>query len=288
MASSLRDITGQLDRVNKIYTQYLTIAAKSNFFIPKASAVKPEVHTWMPRLWIDPFACHVLVALILFTAISMSIIQYLHRRDRSQLFLAGPTGSIASDVSLTSSAKFGLLLNAGDTEEDLERKLHGMRFGIERATGQIIVESEKVNHIPKYIKEDMLGAKLDPRYPEDVQASLLANEAGPGVVNHDSFIGLRTHDRESIQSAVGSTAPLLTSPPPNASFSQTRSSTYSSPSRSTVVLSPAPMGPTTFTSPPPSSIEARFPSTNFSAPAGPPPQLQNRNSYHDPYAPNPT
>jgi len=281
MASSLRDISGQLNRVKKIYSQYLTIAAKSNFFVPKSSTVTPVVETWMPRFWMDKLATHVLATLLITSAVAMAILQYVHRKDRNRLYLAGPPGSIASDVSLTSSAKFGLLLNAGDTEMDMERKLQGMRFGIEHSTGQIIVEREDGNRLARYVEEDRRRAREDLKYHrgDDVRASLLANEKG-----RDSFVGLRAQDPESQvkngsrQSVVGSIAPLLGSPSPSASFSQTKFS----PSPQTVVFSPPPSGPPTASSPLASSTAQRF------APLGPPPQPQDRNSYFEPYVPNPS
>ena len=317
MASSLRDISGQLNRVKKIYTQYLTIAAKSNFFIPTSTTVNPVIETWIPRIWMDRLATHVLATLLIFVALAMATLQYVHRKDRNQLFLAGPPGSIASDVSMTSSAKFGLLLNAGDTEEDLERKLHGMRFGIEHSTGQIIVEREDMNSTAGYVKEEMRRAQEGVRSLEDVRASLLSNEKGPGAVHRDSFVGLRNRDRESDEkvgwrvSAVGSMASSLASPSQSATFAQTTFSPLLSPSRSTAMRSPpysasftqakyspppstavaglSPVGTIPFTtSPPPSATAASFSSTTrYSAPPGPPPQPQDRTSYYDPYAPHP-
>ena len=297
IASSLRDISGQLDRVTKIYTQYLTIAAKSNFFIPAKSTTTPVIQTWTPRIWMDKFATHVLATLLIFVAICMAILQYVHRKERNRLFLAGPPGSIASDVSMTSSAKFGLLLNAGDTEEDMERKLQGMRFGIEHSTGQIIVESEDRESTARYVKEEMRRAQESARHQGDVRASLLSNEKGPGAVHRDSFIGLRSQDRDSDvkggwrQSAVGSIAPSLGSPSLSASYSQTRFAPLTSPSFSNTVHSPPPSSslsppPSSSLSPPPSSTATRFSTatTRYSAPLGPPP---DRNPYHDPYAQNP-
>lgn len=319
MASSLRDISGQLNRVKKVYTQYLAITAKSNFFVPESSTVKPVVETWVPRFWVNRFATHVLAILLISTAICMASLQYVHRKDRSRLYLAGPPGSIASDVSMTSSAKFGLLLNAGDTEKDLERKLQGMRFGIEHSTGQIIVEREDGSSLARYVEEERRRAKESMGSHEDIRLSLLSNEKGPGPVHRDTFVGLRTQNRESRvqtgwrQSAVGSIAPSLGSPLPSATFSQTKFSPLLSPPPLNVVhsptptgpstfavpsptptgtstfavLSPTPTGPSTFPSPPSSSTAPRFPTTKYSAPPGPPPQPNDSNSLHDPPAPNP-
>jgi hypothetical protein len=269
MASSLRDISGQLNRVKKIYTQYLTIAAKSNFFVPVSSTVEPVVETWMPRFWVDRLAAHVLATLLIAAAVTMAILQYVHRKDRRRLYLAGPPGSIASDVSMTSSARFGLLLNAGDNEKDLERKLHGMRFGIEHSTGQIIVEREDGSDLARFVEEERRRAMGDVVYSEDVQASLLSNEKGPGSGHHDSFVGLRNREPESHinggwrRSAVGSTTPLV-SPSPSATFSQAQrqsavgsmaplispspSATFSQAQRQSAVGSMAPL-----ISPPPSA-----------------------------------
>jgi len=260
MASSLRDIQGQLQRVTSVYTQYLTIAAKSNFFVPADSTTKPVIQSWMPRLWMDYLSSHVFAALITFLALSMAILQYVHRKERDKLYLAGPPGSIASDVSLTSSAKFGLLLNAGDTEKDMEHKLQGMRFGIEHSTGKIIVESEDGgNTALRYVPEDVRYPTEVAQYPkEDVRASLLSDEARG--VDRDSVVGLRNQDRESYTrgnlraSAVGSMAPFVSSPLRSDGFLQAKFSPLPSPTPSTAAFSP------------------------------PPPQ---RSSYHDPYTQNP-
>ena len=240
----------------------------------------------------DKLSTHALAALLIFMAVSMSILQWVHRKERRRLFLAGPPGSIASDVSLTSSAKFGLLLNAGDTQKDMRRKLQGMRFGIERATGQIIVEKE--SSVSSYVPEDV-------RYPsEDVRASLLGNPAdAKSAVQRDSFVGLRDDEKASYprrsvrQSAVSTVAPLVSSPLASARFSQTKFTPLHSPSPSastTTFLRPIVAGSTIVTSPPPppSSTSMRFSTstTVYPAPAGPPPpQLQAQDSYHDPYAP---
>lgn len=278
LATSLRDIEGQLKRVKTIYTQYLTISAKSNFFLPnKEHSTKPVVQSWVPRLWVDRLACHVLATLLVFIAISISILQWIHRKERSRLFLAGPPGSIASDVSLTSSAKFGLLLNAGDTDEDMARKLQGMRFGIEHSTGQIIVEKEHT--VPRYI-------------PDEVRVRLLSKspDVRPrNAVHRDSFVGLRDEDQgvlpRSRRSAVGSMAPSVSSPLASATFAQT---TFGVPVRSTSPAALAPsfgptaVGPNPFISPPSSSASARFPV--YSPPPGPPTQQRTRDSYYDPYA----
>jgi len=299
MASSLRDIQGQLQQVTSVYTQYLTIAAKSNFFVRADSTTKPVIQSWQPRFWMDRFSSHVLAVLIIFIALSMAILQYVHRKERNKLYLAGPPGSIASDVSMTSSAKFGLLLNAGDTDKDMERKLRDMRFGIEHSTGQIIVEREDGgNSALRYVPENVRHPTELAQYPkevapypkEDVRASLLSDEAGGAP--RDSFIGLRNEDRGSYArsslraSVVGSLAPVVSSPLRSAGFSQTKFSPLQSPNPSTTAFSPPPAGTTTFASPPPSSTAARFSTvtTRYTAPSDPPPQ---RSSYHDPYAPNP-
>lgn len=91
----------------------------------------------------NTFATHAFAAIFILIALASLALHIRHTRERKWLFLAGPVGSIASAVSLTSSARFAGLLNAGDTEKSLKEKLEGMYFGIDKDTWQIVVEKDE-------------------------------------------------------------------------------------------------------------------------------------------------
>lgn len=91
----------------------------------------------------NSLATHAFAAVFILIGVASLVLHIRHTRERQWLFLAGPVGSIASAVSLTSSARFAGLLNAGDTEETLNQKLEGMYFGIDKDTWQIVVEKDE-------------------------------------------------------------------------------------------------------------------------------------------------
>lgn len=68
------------------------------------------------------------------------VITLLNYRQRRGLLLATPPGSIASAAALTAHSGFGDLLLPYDSEEDIERKLRGYRFRLDRRTGAIVAE----------------------------------------------------------------------------------------------------------------------------------------------------
>ena len=72
------------------------------------------------------------------------VLHYLHFRQRRDIYLAHPPGSIASSVSLTAHSGFGELLLPYDNEEALARALEPLRFCLDRRTGAIIVDDSTV------------------------------------------------------------------------------------------------------------------------------------------------
>lgn len=148
------------------------MSAKSNYFLSVNDAQKAQFIAFQLRLYLDPYAVHALAAL--FCAVSLLAVYFhiFHARDRSNLFLAGPVGSIASTVSLTSRARFGEELAATDTEADLARKVKGLRFGIDEETRQIVVDGEDAEHTRAHEK-DVENVPATPTSPLSPRVEML-------------------------------------------------------------------------------------------------------------------
>jgi hypothetical protein len=142
-------------------TQYLATAGQTNFFLPDQASTMAILQAWQLRIWMNPIATHAFAATFLFIAFASLALHIRHAYERKRLFLAGPVGSIASAVSLTSSARFAGLLNAGDTEKALKEKLDGMYFGIDKETWQIIVERDTQHYLDTAFYPDDVKGELD-------------------------------------------------------------------------------------------------------------------------------
>lgn len=68
------------------------------------------------------------------------VLHYMHFKQRRDIYLAHPPGSIASSMSLTAHSGFGDLLFPYDNQAALARALEPFRFCLDRRTGAIIVD----------------------------------------------------------------------------------------------------------------------------------------------------
>ena len=68
----------------------------------------------------------------------------MHFRQRRDIDIPHPPGSIASAVALTSHSGFGELLAPYDNEAALSRALAPLRFCLDRRTGAIVVDDTAV------------------------------------------------------------------------------------------------------------------------------------------------
>ncbi|KAG6812086.1 hypothetical protein H0H92_004451 [Tricholoma furcatifolium] len=137
---------GFLDITQDVYTQYLSIVAGFVYFVGTNTPLTAQVTSLTPILWIDPLPGHTLAILLILVGFAGFIIQILHQRERRQVLLTCPPGSIAAVLSKTALSGFGELLLPYDDEVTLERKLSGLRFRLDRRTGAIVVDDD--THIP--------------------------------------------------------------------------------------------------------------------------------------------
>jgi hypothetical protein len=91
-----------------------------------------------------PLSAHALAAICLLAANILFFLHLWHFRERRDINLAHPPGSIASAVALTSHSGFGELLMPYDNLSALERALAPLRFGLDRRTGAIVVDDTEI------------------------------------------------------------------------------------------------------------------------------------------------
>jgi len=141
--------TGFLALTEKIYTQYLSVVALSNYFVAMDAPVAARITLWPNRLWINGKSAHMLTAILILVAISGTAVHIIHRRQRKRLYLASRPGSMAHYMSLLSHPEFAALLaNKGDANlgsvapldsaRTMRRKLEGVRFMLDEHTGGLV------------------------------------------------------------------------------------------------------------------------------------------------------
>lgn len=131
---------GFLTYTQQIYTQHLSLATKSNYFILQNKTVDAVLTQLAPRLYVEPVPAHILATLCMGVSGVVLVLHFLHFRQRRDIYLAHAPGSIASSVALTAHSGFGELLMPYDNKEALTRALEPFRFCLDRRTGAIVVD----------------------------------------------------------------------------------------------------------------------------------------------------
>ncbi|KAG8930140.1 hypothetical protein FRC02_004579 [Tulasnella sp. 418] len=130
------------EMTNKVYLQFLSIVAKSTYFVSSNNVINSEVINWELRLYVYPIAAHSFTAALVLIAILGALIHFSHARARQNVYMSLDPGSIGATLSMSSHSKFISTLNAGDDEGKISRTLRGMRFGISSRTWQIAAQGE--------------------------------------------------------------------------------------------------------------------------------------------------
>ncbi|KAJ7343304.1 hypothetical protein DFH08DRAFT_1081505 [Mycena albidolilacea] len=133
---------GFLPITEKVFTQHLSISAKSIYFVKAPSTVPASMVSLVPRFVIAALPAHALVALLVFIGLSALFLHILHSRQRRRYFLAASPGSIAHIISVTAHARFGEKLYPYDDDETLALKLAGLSFGLDPRTGAIVADRD--------------------------------------------------------------------------------------------------------------------------------------------------
>jgi hypothetical protein len=119
------DPYGFVNATKDIYTQYLSIAAQTIYFLPDNTTISAQLTSNVPRLFVETLPAHLLSALFICVGITSLIVHILHKRSCRNLWLTSPPSSIAAIVSLTSRSGFGDLLLPYD---DVSRMRHPGRL----------------------------------------------------------------------------------------------------------------------------------------------------------------
>jgi uncharacterized membrane protein len=125
----------------QVYTQHLSVATVSNYFVPSNETVNSVLTQLVPRLLVIAAPTHTLAAICMLTSAILFTIHLLHFRERrrSILHLAHVPGSIGSAVALTAHSGFGELLMPYDNIATFSSTLKPYRFALDRRTGAIVV-----------------------------------------------------------------------------------------------------------------------------------------------------
>ncbi|KAJ8597250.1 hypothetical protein M405DRAFT_855738 [Rhizopogon salebrosus TDB-379] len=148
LESTFNDPDGFVQATTKIYTQHLSVAAQSIYFLPANETIPAQLTSDAPRLSVEALPAHLLSVLFISIGIISLIVHVLHHRTRRNLWLTSPPGSIAAIVSLTSRSGFGELLLPYDDVTRMNSNLAGLTFRLDSRTGAIVAEEDL----------DMLGA----------------------------------------------------------------------------------------------------------------------------------
>ncbi|KAI0274072.1 hypothetical protein BGY98DRAFT_921139 [Russula aff. rugulosa BPL654] len=132
--------TGFLGYTQRIYTQHLSLATKSNYFIPDNRTVNAVLTQLSPRLFVEPITAHFLSALCVGISSVVLVLHFMHFKQRRDVYLAHPPGTIASSLALTAHSGFGELLLPYDNQAALAHALQSFRFCLDRRTGAIILD----------------------------------------------------------------------------------------------------------------------------------------------------
>ncbi|KAJ7685363.1 hypothetical protein DFH06DRAFT_40452 [Mycena polygramma] len=155
------DPNGFLTITQKIYTQHLSISAKSNYFLDAPSNVPASMTVLAPRLVIDELPAHALTVVLALIGLSALFIHILHSRQRKRFFLAASPGSIAHIISMTAHARFGEKLYPYDDDDTLALKLTGLTFSLDPRTGAVVADRDlgpvtaRVGLVTPYTVPDM-------------------------------------------------------------------------------------------------------------------------------------
>lgn len=72
------------------------------------------------------------------------VLHYMHFRQRREVYLAHPPGTIASSLALTAHSGFGDLLLPYDNQVALAQALEPFRFCLDRRTGAIVIDDSSL------------------------------------------------------------------------------------------------------------------------------------------------
>jgi len=157
LQSTFQDPNAFLNYTSRIYTLHLSLATKTNYFVEQNETVSAILTELVPRLFVQPAPAHLLATLCMMLSIMVFFTHLMHFRQRKDIEIPHPPGSIISSVALTSHSGFGDLLAPYDNQAAFSRALAPLRFCLDRRTGAIIVDESAVAYagdLPTHVARD--------------------------------------------------------------------------------------------------------------------------------------
>ncbi|KAI0085214.1 hypothetical protein BDY19DRAFT_453229 [Irpex rosettiformis] len=192
LQQSFDALDGFVNLTSQIYTQHLSVTAKTVYFIPGNQTLSGRLTSLEERLIMDKFAGHALAAILLVVGFIGIAFHIAHRQVRRRLHLTAHPGTIASIVALTSHSGFGELLFPFDDKQTIRAKLNNLRFSLDRRTGAIVAdEIEDGDEVAlntmndPYLNNSNEGSKMDLSRVES-RAPLLTDSAGASMYHGSS------------------------------------------------------------------------------------------------------
>ncbi|KAI9453926.1 hypothetical protein F5148DRAFT_451920 [Russula earlei] len=146
LQSVFQDPNGFLNYTSQVYSQHLSLATKTNYFILTNKTVDAVLTQLVPRLYVEPLSAHLLATICMLVAAVVFVLHYMHFRRRGKISMAHPPGSIVSAVALTAHSGFGALLMPHDNQAAFSRALASLRFCLDQRTGAIVVDDSAIGY----------------------------------------------------------------------------------------------------------------------------------------------
>jgi len=123
-----------------VYAHYLGMVASTLYFTPlNNSTIGGSLNPVQDRLFISGLITHILAVLFFLVAIGGVFIFLFQWRDKRDLKLGTPPGTIAAAVAIAGQSELSYLLEGKDTAEEMEALLSDMTFGMD-SSGRLQVE----------------------------------------------------------------------------------------------------------------------------------------------------
>lgn len=112
------------------------------------------------------------------------------------MILAAPPGSIASITALTARSGFGELILPYDNALELERKLEGIKFRLDKRTGAIVAD-EVEEGVPGMGRDDAMLSLLGQHSERLTQRSTSSQAAYQSAVGYPPWVYKNPYDKLS-------------------------------------------------------------------------------------------
>ncbi|KAJ7598615.1 hypothetical protein C8J56DRAFT_914511 [Mycena floridula] len=125
-----------------VYTTYLTLIARTVYFLPASDPNTIQIKTVQKRLFLSTVSTHLLAAAMILLAICATVIQLIHRERRRGVRLRHEPGTIASAVSIGGQTGMGELLAGTQNPKEMFEALQDRKFRIDSQSMKIVMEGE--------------------------------------------------------------------------------------------------------------------------------------------------